>query len=140
VLENASSQELWLCVPWLATEGTVAFCGSLAIVVGWGIFCLGFFCCPMMVNDSGCRFGGGCLDGLCGTMGVMVLPIMSRAAQATPSHYSVGRRCRPLCCRPGQAQSRRPSVVNPDLVDLWWHGFAQISDPKKQIKRNRKNK
>jgi hypothetical protein len=32
------------------------------------------------VNNSDCQFGGGCLDGLCGTVGVMVLPITSRAA------------------------------------------------------------
>jgi hypothetical protein len=43
VLENASSQELWLCVPWLAAEGTVAFYGSLVIAVGWGISVWDFF-------------------------------------------------------------------------------------------------
>jgi hypothetical protein len=43
VLENGSSQELWLCFPWSATEGTVAFCGSLAIAVGQWIFVWYFF-------------------------------------------------------------------------------------------------
>jgi len=43
VLENASSQELRLCVPWLEAERTVAFCGSLAIVVGWGFSVWDFF-------------------------------------------------------------------------------------------------
>jgi hypothetical protein len=28
---------------WLAAEGTVAFCGSLAIVVGWGFSVWDFF-------------------------------------------------------------------------------------------------
>jgi hypothetical protein len=105
----------------LAAEGTVAFCGSLAIVVGWGFSVWDFFVAQwwwmIVVADLG--------------EGVWMAFVAWWGWWFCPSRQEWRRWHR-------HVTTLVVDSAKSDLVDLQRHGFAQISDPKANEMRQKK--